>query len=329
MDPISQATLGSQASQSFARKSEMKWALLIGALSGLAPDLDILIKSSIDPMVFFEYHRQFTHSLIFIPIGALVVSLVLHLFLSKKISFARNYFFSFLGYGTHGLLDACTSYGTQLFWPFSSYRVAWNNISIVDPLFTIPLFIFCVLGLWKKSTHFTRVGLVYAFCYLGLGVVQNYRASEIGKEIAMKRGHTPKKLVAKPTLGNLILWKNIYEYDGYFYTDAVRLGTKTKIIEGAKIKKLDIARDFPWIKQDSQHFQDIQKFAWFSDEFLALHPDDPLVIGDVRYSLSPDSIYPLWGIKVIEGMDRQHVIRENFNGRSLQQRQQFMNLLFN
>jgi inner membrane protein len=159
--------------------------------------------------------------------------------------------------------------------------------------------------------------------------VQNYRASEIGKEIAMKRGHTPKKLVAKPTLGNLILWKNIYEYDGYFYTDAVRLGTKTKIIEGAKIKKLDIARDFPWIKQESQHFQDIQKFAWFSDEFLALHPDDPLVIGDVRYSLSPDSIYPLWGIKVIEGMDRQHVIRENFNGRSLQQRQQFMNLLFN
>ena len=32
-----------------------------------------------------------------------------------------------------------TSYGTQLFWPFSNVRVAWNNSSIVDPLFTLPL----------------------------------------------------------------------------------------------------------------------------------------------------------------------------------------------
>ena len=43
------------------------------------------------------------------------------------------------GYATHGLLDACTSYGTQLFWPFSDERVAWNNSSIVDPLFTLPI----------------------------------------------------------------------------------------------------------------------------------------------------------------------------------------------
>ena len=43
-----------------------------------------------------------------------------------------------MGYATHGLLDSCTSYGTQLFWPFSDVRVAWDTMSIVDPLFTVP-----------------------------------------------------------------------------------------------------------------------------------------------------------------------------------------------
>jgi len=32
---------------------------------------------------------------------------------------------------THPLLDCCTAYGTQVFQPFSDYRVALNNISVV------------------------------------------------------------------------------------------------------------------------------------------------------------------------------------------------------
>ena len=43
------------------------------------------------------------------------------------------------GFSTHGVLDACTSYGTQLGWPFSDVRFAWSNVSIVDPLFTAPI----------------------------------------------------------------------------------------------------------------------------------------------------------------------------------------------
>ncbi|MDB2316436.1 metal-dependent hydrolase, partial [Luminiphilus sp.] len=33
-----------------------------------------------------------------------------------------------VGYATHGLLDACTTYGTMLLWPFSDARIAWSNI---------------------------------------------------------------------------------------------------------------------------------------------------------------------------------------------------------
>jgi len=36
---------------------------MLGFLSGMAPDLDILIRSSTDPLLSLEYHRQFTHFL--------------------------------------------------------------------------------------------------------------------------------------------------------------------------------------------------------------------------------------------------------------------------
>ena len=64
MDPLSQAVLGVSLSQSVARnRSQLRQAFWIGALSGMAPDLDILIRSAADPLLFLEYHRQFTHSL--------------------------------------------------------------------------------------------------------------------------------------------------------------------------------------------------------------------------------------------------------------------------
>ena len=52
----------------------------IGFLSGLAPDLDIFIRSESDPLLFLEFHRQFTHSLIFIPFVAFPTPLLPFLF---------------------------------------------------------------------------------------------------------------------------------------------------------------------------------------------------------------------------------------------------------
>ena len=49
-----------------------------------------------------------------------------------------TYMYSTIGYATHGIIDSLTSYGTQLFWPFSNDRFATNTISIIDPLFTLP-----------------------------------------------------------------------------------------------------------------------------------------------------------------------------------------------
>ena len=127
MDPVSQGVFGAVFAQTRSQKKNLAKAAVVGALAGMAPDLDIALRSTNDPLFALEFHRHFTHALIFIPVGALICSLVFYRFFRKRLRFAEIYLFALFGYGSHGLLDACTTYGTMLLWPFSDMRVAWND----------------------------------------------------------------------------------------------------------------------------------------------------------------------------------------------------------
>src|SRR6056300_1337691 len=148
MDPVTQGALGAAVAVSKARPQQITGAILLGALAGMAPDLYVAIRSSSDPLLFLEYHRQFTHSLLFIPFGALLCALVLHPLSARwsGLAFRQAWMFCLLGYATHGLLDACTTYGTLLLWPFSDARIGWNSSSVVGRLFTLPLLGFAITG---------------------------------------------------------------------------------------------------------------------------------------------------------------------------------------
>ena len=78
MDPVTQGVLGASVGQAASRASDLRAAAVLAALSGMAPDLDVLIRSDVDPLLFLEYHRHFTHSLVFIPFGALLCAGVFH-----------------------------------------------------------------------------------------------------------------------------------------------------------------------------------------------------------------------------------------------------------
>lgn len=303
MDPLTQGLLGASAPQSaFSRKQAVN-AGVLGFLGGMAPDLDVLIRSESDPLLFLEYHRHFTHSLVFIPIGGLIVAAVLHLLFGRRrqLSFRQTYIFCTLGYATHALLDACTTYGTQLFWPFSDVRIAWNTVSVVDPLVTLPLLVLIGMALWRRRPMFARIGLAWVLVYLCLGLVQRDRAQDAGWELAASRGHTPVRLEAKPSFGNIILWKVVYETGEDFHVDAVRAGSAIKIFEGDVVRKLDVDRDMPWLDRHSQQARDVERFRWFSNDYLALDPDDVNRVIDVRYSHLPNEIKALWSIQLRPG----------------------------
>lgn len=309
MDPVTQGVLGATLPQSAAKTQTLVGATLIGALAGMAPDLDVLIRSRVDPLLFLEFHRQFTHSLLFIPFGGLLCGGLLHFLLGKRLqlSLRQSLLFATLGYATHALLDACTTYGTQLLWPLSDQRFAWNTVSIIDPLFTLPLLVLLIAGVIKRRPRYAQIGMVWALCYLCFGAVQRDRAEAAGQALAESRGHTPLRLEAKPTFANLWLWKLVYETEAHFYVDAVRVVSGTQVYEGDKVRKLNLARDFPWLDGRSQQARDVQRFHWFSNGYVAV--DEQQRVVDVRYSMVPNQIKPLWGIALNPAADLNAHVR--------------------
>lgn len=300
MDPLTQGALGASLPQSCSPGKNAAHAGVLGFLAGMAADLDVLIRSSTDPLLFLEYHRQFTHSLIFIPIGGAICALILHYLIGRRrgLALRQSWLYCTAGYATHALLDACTTYGTMLFWPFSDVRIAWNTISIVDPIFTLPLLLGVVLSARTKRARFVRLALLWAAVYMSLGLVQRNGAVEMGRQLAAERGHTPLRLEAKPSIGNILLWKIVYETRHKFYVDAARTGIAPRVYPGVSVDKLDIARDMPWLDRDSQQARDIERFRWFSNRYLARDPVHPNRVIDIRYSFVPNEVDPLWSLEL-------------------------------
>ena len=308
MDPLSQGTVGAVFAQSTSNKSNIFKVGLIGFLAGLAPDLDVFIGSSTDPILFLEFHRQFTHSLFFIPFGSLIVSLLVFPLVKRSMSFKNVYIASLLGYATHGLLDACTSYGTLLFWPFSNERITWNNISIIDPLFTIPVLLLAATAIKTKKKVFSFFAIGWIAFYLSLGFVQYERALSTANELANSRGHNAERLTLKPSFGNLILWKSIYQHNDTFYVDAIRTVQLSTWCVGESIRAFDYEQHLPDLDEDSQQKKDIERFRWFSQDYLG-YDEEKNIVTDVRYSMIPNQIDPMWGLVIDDQLDiNEHAI---------------------
>lgn len=330
MDIVTQGLLGATLAQAGARPNEARVAALVGFCAPLLADADALIQSTEDPLLYLEYHRHFTHALLFIPFGALLASLLLWPLLRKRLVFKRIYLYALLGYGTAGFLDACTSYGTHLLWPFSDDRIAWSIISIFDPLFSLALIVAIVFGSAKYQPVGARIGIIFSAAYLSLGTIQHNRAESVVKLQAQQRGHVTERLVVKPTMGNLLLWRSVYEADGMYHVDAVRVGRpgNSKVFAGNIVQVFNISRDLPQLTDQMTLYRDIKRFDLFSDGFLAWHPEHPDVLGDVRYAMLPTSTRPLWGIKLNLDAPNEHVTFHTYRAMPSDERKAFFAMLF-
>ena len=270
-----------------------------------------------------------SHALIFIPFGALIASLLLWPLLKKGLVFKKIYLYALLGYATAGFLDACTSYGTHLLWPFSDDRIAWSIISILDPVFSLALIIAIVFGIVKYKPLPARIGLVFAAAYLLFGIIQHHRAESLIYLEAQQRDHSIERLIVKPTMGNLLLWRSVYETDGIYYVDAVRVGLlNSKIFTGNSIQAFNIKHDLPQLTAKMKLYRDIERFTFFADGFLAWHPERPNVLGDVRYAMLPTSIHPLWGIELPLDTPNKPITFNNYRTMPDSERNAFFSMLF-
>ena len=300
MDILTQGVIGAALPLATRHKKQAVAAATLGFLAGLAPDLDTLIRSSQDPLMFLEFHRHFTHSLFFIPLGSAAVAGVLYGLGRRWLSLSiwKIWLFCALGFGTHGLLDAATSFGTSLFWPLSDTRVSLSIISIIDPLFTLPLLILMGTGVLKRDGRYGRAALIWIAIYLSAAGYQHLQARSMAEILAKNRGHEDVHLVIKPTFGNILLWKSVYAFEGKFYVDAARPWPHRRLFEGTSIPTLMPARDFPWLHQGSRQARDMTRFAQLSEGYVAKASDGSPRVIDVRFSFLPTETAPLWSIRL-------------------------------
>jgi inner membrane protein len=330
MDLLTQGLLGSCTAASSARSGEVRSAALIGLIAGLAIDLDVLIASDQDPLLNIEYHRHFSHSIFFVPIAALIVSLLVWPFLRRGLPWRRLYWYALAGCLFSGLLDACTSYGTRLLWPLFNERFSFNIISIVDPVFTLALIVGLVLGVTRHARRWSALALGFALAYLGFGFSQNRAIEAQALELARQAQHQPEDLLVKPTLGNLFLWRTVYLHGDRYYVNAIRYNPfsgSRKVYGGGSVLRFDALNHGLSIPSDSRLQQDLQRFNAFSNGYLAYHPAQKNIVIDVRYANLPDQVNPLWGIEFDPRQPALHARYETYRDSSRATRERFLAML--
>jgi inner membrane protein len=259
MDSISQAALGAAIGEVILGKKLRNKAAFLGAIVATIPDLDVILVPFYDNMERISIHRGYSHSIVFTIIAALGITFVLkRMKLFEEVSFQRTYWFSWLTLITHLLLDTFTSYGTQLFLPFSNYRASFDSINIVDPLYTLPLLAGLFLSLyWFKNSpnrsKYTTWALVVSTAYLlgtlavkqsvELEIKQNLSAQSISyeslKTVPVAFGSLNWYGVAKSKdslyLGKYSNWeRNKVNFEAFPINDALLRGLDQELVSTLK-----------------------------------------------------------------------------------------------
>ncbi len=167
MDSITQAVLGAAIGEAVAGRKIGHKAAIAGAVIGTIPDLDVLFIPFLDEMTKMSFHRGYSHSILFCLVTAFLIAFAMSKMKWKReLSYRRAWLLSFFALFTHVLLDAFSTYGTQLLLPFSDWRVSFDCINIVDPVYTVPL----LIGL-GVSTYFYNKGDIRRSLPNNLGLI--------------------------------------------------------------------------------------------------------------------------------------------------------------
>lgn len=219
MDSITQATLGAAVGEALLGKKLGNRAVAWGLLLGTLPDLDVFLSPLLDNAQELEFHRSASHSLLLMVIASLALARPLaRLWKKEKISAVRAGWFVFLVWFTHVLIDCFTVYGTSVLWPFSETRVAFNNLFIIDPLYTLPLLVslvwlcFCrSKKLQQKRARLLKWGLGISTAYIALTFGLKFLISSAFDADLARHGVTYERRMEAPTAFNTLLWRSVVD----------------------------------------------------------------------------------------------------------------------
>ncbi|MFY8103777.1 MAG: metal-dependent hydrolase [Ramlibacter sp.] len=175
MDVITHALSGAVIGAACApTEREQLPLMLVGAVAGLAPDLDAL-SALRGPTAAWRQHRVWLHGLPTLPAQGLVIYLTTQGLTGIPLDPQMLWLTIIGGLLVHLLLDTVTSFGTVLGFPFSSRRWSSRSHFITDP------FILMIL-LASLALNIPAIGIVLCAAWLMVGfAVRLYVVSTLNR----------------------------------------------------------------------------------------------------------------------------------------------------
>lgn len=284
MDSVSQLAVGAAVGEVVLGNKVGNRALLWGAVVGTIPDLDVVFYPLMDEVSRLGWHRGISHSLLFNCALAPALGWVLYRLNGRRASQKHWTILSLACLLSAVLLDCFTVYGTQVFRPFSDYQVGFNNISIIDPLFTMPLLLVLVVALFLRRFPFARrlivfTGLALSTIYMAATIVIKFHAESVVEESLARQGVSYERLMTTPTLFNSVLWRATAEVsDGYYVGYYSLFDTRSEI-------------DFRHISRNEnllagiRDSRAVKQLLWFSDGWFTVRRTNggSLMFSDLRF----------------------------------------------
>ncbi|MBB3139527.1 metal-dependent hydrolase [Halomonas organivorans] len=217
MDSLTQAALGAAIGGTVLGRRLGRKAVLLGAVLGTLPDLDVVIDYG-DAVANVTRHRGFSHSLFVLAgLAAALALLATRLAPARDIGLRRWATFFGLCLLTHPLLDALTTYGTQLWWPLDVRPTAYPLVFIIDPLYSLPLLGGVLIALITGRAHRAPAwGLALSCLYLTLSLGARTLVEQRLEPVLAERGLSEAPRLVQPTPFNVLLWRaTVAESDRY------------------------------------------------------------------------------------------------------------------
>jgi len=284
LDSLSQLVLGAAVGEAVCGKKERNRALIYGAIAGTIPDLDVIASPFLDAVQELSFHRSVTHSLLFCVLIPPLLGLLMRKVHPKSETSWRGWtMLYFWGFLTHIMLDCFTTWGTQVFFPFSDWRVAFKSIFVVDPLYTLP-FLVLLPWVWRvknvqKRWRLNTLALVLSSAYLLLTVFNKFQATETLKTALEKDGVSFGRYHSKPTPMNNVLWNFTAETDSAYYIGYH--GFLDKVNQ--PITFYHFPKRHELLKPYENH-EKVQKLMRITEGFYAMESKgDTLVMNDLRF----------------------------------------------
>ena len=289
MDSITHLFLGGAIVAAIVPARHRRAALLAGAALNTLPDFDVFpLALCDDPIVRMTWHRGATHSWLVLPFVAWAIWAWFRGRGGRVAEAPTRWWWAILiCLMAHPLIDAFTVYGTQLFWPLPMPPLMWSSLFIIDPLFTLPWLLACVVAWCARERILAQrallAGITLGVAYVGWSLLAKSLVERAARPALAALGLRDAPSFSVPLPFNTLLWRVVaMTPDGFVE------GERSLVADHGPMVFRAHASDTQALDAVSQ-LPAVVRVLWFNHHFAkAQVRDRTLVLSDLRMGSEPD-----------------------------------------